>query len=259
LIAMLQIHPIPAFTDNYIWCLHDGAAAFVVDPGAAEPVLAFLQQRQLRLSGILITHHHADHTGGIAALLQHYPAASVYGPHNPRIAGITQALRAGEVIDVCGLRWQVLAVPGHTLDHIAYYSAAHQPPLLFCGDTLFAAGCGRLFEGSPAQMYASLRQLAQLPAATAVYCAHEYTLSNLRFAAAAEPASAAVAERLATVARLRDGQVITLPSSVALELETNPFLRCHLPALKAAAQRRDPAADSPEQVFAALRGWKDQF
>jgi hydroxyacylglutathione hydrolase len=256
---MFAIEPIPAFTDNYIWCLHDGASAFVVDPGDAAPVLVFLAERQLSLAGILITHHHMDHIGGVAELLQRCAVKTVYGPHNPSIAGITQALAEGERIEVLGLEFQILTVPGHTLDHIAYYCAGHQPPLLFCGDTLFAAGCGRLFEGTPEQMFGSLQKLAQLPAATAVYCTHEYTLSNLRFARAAEPDSPAVLQRFNTVSEQRERNAVTLPSSIQLERETNPFLRSHTPTIAAAAHARDANARTPEQIFAVLRRWKDQF
>lgn len=256
---MLTIRPIPAFTDNYIWCLDDGALACVVDPGDAAPVLAFLERHALSLAGLLITHHHADHTGGIAALLERYPGAAVYGPPNPAIAGINQPQREGDAIELLGQRFEVIAVPGHTLDHIAYFSAEHQPPLLFCGDTLFAAGCGRLFEGSPEQMFSSLQKLAGLPATTEVYCTHEYTLSNLRFARAAEPGNRALERRFEAVQRKRDRAEITLPSTIALELETNPFLRADQPELIAAARRQDPAARSPEQVFATLRRWKDHF
>lgn len=258
-IAMIRIQPIPAFSDNYIWCLHDGALAFVVDPGDAAPVLALLEREGLTLAGMLITHHHADHTGGIARLLRAYPHATVYGPPNPAIDGITHPLLDDDAIEVLGLSWTLLAVPGHTLDHLAYFCPNHEPPLLFCGDTLFAAGCGRLFEGSPEQMYASLQKLARLPPATAVYCAHEYTQSNLRFARAADPDNPAVAQRLDAVNRLRAEAKITLPSTIAQELETNPFLRCHMPGLLQTDELRSSGAHSPEQVFAALRAWKDRF
>jgi len=256
---MLNIRPIPAFTDNYIWCLDDGRHAYLVDPGDAEPALAFLERHRLTLAGLLITHHHLDHIGGIAGLRQHFPDITVYGPRNPAIAGIDHALGEGDTLAVLGSHWRVLAVPGHTLDHIAYFCADHQPPLLLCGDTLFAAGCGRLFEGSAAQMYASLQRLAQLPDITELYCAHEYTLSNLRFARAAEPDNRAVQRRFEAVSRMRDRAEITLPSSIGLERQTNPFLRCDTPELQRAARGHDAADTSPEQVFAALRRWKDHF
>jgi hydroxyacylglutathione hydrolase len=256
---MLAIEPIPAFNDNYLWCLHNGDAAFVVDPGAAEPVLVFLRERQLTLAGILITHHHMDHTGGIAELLQATGIDLVYGPHNPQIAGINRSLSEHDTIEVLGLSFSVLNVPGHTLDHIAYFCATHQPPILFCGDTLFAAGCGRLFEGTPLQMFTSLQKLAQLPADTAVYCTHEYTLSNLRFARAVEPDNPAVLRRFEDVNALRARNAITLPSSIEAELATNPFLRCHTPAIQTMAHSRDVNARNPAEIFATLRRWKDQF
>jgi hydroxyacylglutathione hydrolase len=256
---MLAIEPIPAFNDNYIWCLHNGAAAFVVDPGAAKPVLEFIAARHLTLAGILITHHHMDHTGGVAELLQATGIDLVYGPHNPQIAHISRALTEHDVIEVLGLRFAVLNVPGHTLDHIAYYCASHRPPILFCGDTLFAAGCGRLFEGTPLQMFTSLQKLAQLPPGTAVYCTHEYTLANLRFARAAEPDNPAVLRRFEDVTELRARDAITLPSSIDTELATNPFLRCHTPAIQAMAHSRDVNARDPVDIFATLRRWKDQF
>lgn len=263
----MHIEPIAAFTDNYIWCLHDGASAWVVDPGQAEPVHAFLAARDLQLQGILVTHHHGDHVGGLGELRSAWPLLTVYGPANPAIDGIDHILREGDAVEVFGHHFEVIEVPGHTLDHIAYYSADTTPPTLFCGDTLFAGGCGRVFEGTPPQMYASLQKLAHLPAATAVYCAHEYTLSNLRFAQAVEPASAALAERTATAVALRAQQRPTLPSTIGLELETNPFLRCQTPSVRAAARTRadsqEPRTDlqdaNPAAVFTAIRGWKDQF
>lgn len=257
---MLTIEPIPAFNDNYIWCLRRGREAWVVDPGDAAPVLAHLAAEGLALAGLLITHHHGDHTGGIAALLTAWPGVPVLGPANPAIRGISRALAEGDSAQVLGARCEVLAVPGHTLDHIAYFFAdgGDGRPLLFCGDTLFAAGCGRLFEGSAGQMFESLGKLAALPEATAVYCAHEYTLSNLRFASAVEPDNPAVAGRLRDTAALREQGLPSVPSTLALERRTNPFLRCREPGVQAAARQR-AEADSPVAVFAALRAWKDGF
>lgn len=262
-LATPAIEPIPAFNDNYIWCLHDGDVAWVVDPGDAAPVQAFLERRGLRLHGILVTHHHGDHVGGLAALRAAWPHATVFGPVNPAITGIDRALREGDTVDVSGIRFSVLEVPGHTLDHIAYYAADTAPPTLFCGDTLFAGGCGRVFEGTPPQMYASLQKLARLPAATAVYCAHEYTLSNLRFAQAVEPDSDALRTRRQRDSARRERQQPTVPSTIGEELATNPFLRCDAPAVLAAARERAPApaaqSANPAAIFAAIRGWKDQF
>ncbi len=255
----LKIDAISAFADNYIWCLQRGNQAFVVDPGDAGPVQEYLQANALTLAGILITHHHMDHVGGVLALRESFPAAQVFGPANPQISGIDQVLRAGASLTVLGLEFTVFEVPGHTLDHIAYYAASATPPLLFCGDTLFAAGCGRLFEGTPTQMHASLSQLAALPSATLVYCTHEYTLSNLRFAKAVEPLNADIERRFEAVTLLRSKNAISLPSSIGLERATNPFLRCDDVEVIAAARAKNPEIHTPERIFATLRTWKDGF
>ena len=249
----MQIIPLPAFSDNYLWLLHDGLHAVVVDPGAAAPVRDFLDRQGLRLVAILLTHHHQDHVGGVAELAR--GGLPVFGPAGEAIAGVTPTLREGEVVEVAelGLRFAVIEVPGHTRGHIAYFGHGH----LFCGDTLFSAGWGRLFEGSAEQMHASLGKLAALPDHTAVHCAHEYTLANLRFARAAEPDNPArdqYAERCQT---LREAGRTTLPSSIGLEKAINPFLRCHLPGLRGALGIGPEA--SPVEVFAALRAWKDRF
>ncbi|MFT4615306.1 MAG: hydroxyacylglutathione hydrolase, partial [Bacteroidia bacterium] len=218
---MHDIQAISAFSDNYIWLLCDREAgqAFVVDPGDAAPVIAALEQQQLNLSGILITHHHFDHVGGLQTLCDRY-APVVYGPCNPAIDGIQHALVAGDRIEALGLSFDILEVPGHTLDHIAYF---HGPdhPVLFCGDTLFAGGCGRLFEGTPPMMLESLRSLAVLPADTQVYCAHEYTLANLAFAQAVEPNNQVLSERVAAAQATRERGEPTVPSELGLELATN--------------------------------------
>lgn len=257
ILPMLRIDAIPAFTDNYLWLLHDGARAVVVDPGDAQPVLRALEAQALQLEAVLITHWHPDHTGGIAALTAHYPVP-VYGPRaeQARIPQITQALDDGARIEVLSRTFEVTAVPGHTLGHIAYRSGE----LLFCGDTLFSAGCGRLFEGTPAQMYTSLQNIAALPPQTRVYCTHEYTLSNLAFAQAVEPHNAALAARYDEVRALRANHQPSLPITLARELEYNPFLRCSEPPVIAAAQARarEPLLE-PAQVFAVLRKWKDEF
>jgi hydroxyacylglutathione hydrolase len=256
---MANISGIPAFDDNYIWLLENrDGSALVVDPGDPQPVLAALSARGLRLAGILVTHHHFDHIGGVAALKES-SGCVVYGPTNPAIDSIDRQLVAGDALSVGDYHFEILEVPGHTLDHIAYYQPGEQP-VLFCGDTLFAGGCGRIFEGDPPMMYASLAKLAALPPDTAVYCAHEYTLSNLRFARAADPHNPALLQREnAAIAARREGQP-TVPSTIALELATNPFLRSADPdvlaALKAAGRL---TADDPVSSFAQLRAWKDQF
>ncbi|MCY1291022.1 Hydroxyacylglutathione hydrolase GloB [compost metagenome] len=259
---MIQIDALPAFNDNYLWLLQDAASrrCAVVDPGDAAPVLDWLAAHPgWQLSDILVTHHHFDHVGGVEQLKQ-ATGARVYGPAEEKIPGRDVALEDGARIEVLGLDFVVMAVPGHTLGHIAYYHAAAEQPLLFCGDTLFAAGCGRLFEGSPAQMHDSLGRLAALPDSTLVYCTHEYTLSNLRFAQAVEPDNPDIARRLAEVGEWRAAGRISLPSTIALERATNPFLRSHEPAVVKKADERDgPLEPAPSAVFASLRAWKDRF
>lgn len=264
-----QAHPlvdaIPAFSDNYIWLVRAPGtrSVAVVDPGDAGPVEAVLDREGLELSAIVLTHHHPDHTGGVARLRARGPV--VLGPRDEAIEGVDHKLAGGDTarIDAMGLSLRVIDVPGHTRGHIAYLldRLGDDPrPLLFCGDTLFAGGCGRLFEGTPAQMLESLDRLAALPAQTLVYCAHEYTLSNLRFAAAVEPGTGAVAERLAEVERMRAQDLATVPSSLATELATNPFLRTRLPSVRAAARTRlghEPASEA--ECFAAIRDWKNVF
>ncbi|NOT17582.1 MAG: hydroxyacylglutathione hydrolase [Sulfuriferula sp.] len=247
----LHISPIPAFQDNYIWAIHDDRHAAVVDPGDAVAVLDFLQQHQLTLTAILITHHHHDHVGGIAALLAH-GAVPVYGPALEPIPHLSHPLREGQHIHLEALDadFQILDLPGHTLGHIAYYGINSA----FCGDTLFGCGCGRLFEGTAAQMLNSLSKLARLPAATAVYCAHEYTLSNITFALTLEPDNLALQQRHTRDSDLRAHQQPTLPSTIAIELASNPFLRCHLPKLQHVFN-----TDNTLATFTAMRLLKDNF
>lgn len=255
---MIQITALPAFTDNYIWLLQDPDTrrCAVVDPGDAAPVQAWLSANpQWVLSDILITHHHHDHVGGVEQLKK-ATDAKVYGPASENIPARDVALKDHDRINVLGWDFEVIAVPGHTLGHIAFYHEG----ALFCGDTLFAAGCGRLFEGTPEQMHTSLTRLASFPEDTRVYCTHEYTLSNLRFAVAVEPGNKNTAERLAKVTEQRSAGVITLPSSLALEKLTNPFLRVDETSVKEKVDERDgPKNRAPSAVFAALRAWKDTF
>ncbi|MBC3349934.1 hydroxyacylglutathione hydrolase [Pseudomonas sp. SWRI196] len=255
---MIQISALPAFTDNYIWLLQDHATqrCAVVDPGDATPVQEWLDAHPgWVLSDILITHHHHDHVGGVQAL-KNATHATVYGPASENIPARDVALQDNDRLSVLGWDFDVYAVPGHTLGHIAYYHHG----LLFCGDTLFAAGCGRLFEGTPAQMHQSLSRLASLPEDTLVYCTHEYTLSNLRFAAAVEPGNPDIAARLEKVSQQRNAGVMTLPSTLALEKLTNPFLRTAETSVKQKADERNGQRnETPSEVFAALRAWKDKF
>lgn len=257
------MHPVlhvPAFEDNYIWLIrgHSADQTAVVDPGDAAPVLAALERLNLTPAAILCTHHHGDHTGGIEELTQQFRGLPVYGPGDENIAGITHVLRDGDRLDLpaLGLQFEILAVPGHTRGHIAYYGHGW----LFCGDTLFSAGCGRLFEGTPQQMQHSLARLAALPGDTGVYCAHEYTRANLRFAQTVEPDNPAIQRYRDEVDARRARDEPTIPSNIALEREINPFLRWDSPAVRRAAENHSGTALTDEvSVFAAIRRWKDGF
>ncbi len=253
---MLQITPIPAFEDNYIWacCQPGNAYCLVVDPGDANAVLQFLADNAKTLVAILITHHHRDHTAGIARLQEAFPEIRVIGPKAEamHIANLTEQVSDGDIVDIVQLnvRFAVFATPGHTLGHIAFYSA----PVLFCGDTLFSVGCGRLFEGSPQQMWQSLTQLLRLPDNTQLYCSHEYTQANIRFALTVEPANSDLIEYAAQCLRLRQQSLPTLPALLATEKLVNPFLRCNNKVLQQAWQQNSALA-----LFTELRRAKDQF
>ena len=255
----MNLIALPAFADNYIWMFDDGKQAVVVDPGDAAPVIEALATRGLTLVAILVTHHHADHVGGVDAL-RGLLQGPVYGPAREAIPQPCVPLEHGASIEVLGRRFDVIDVPGHTAGHIAYYHPeTDAPPVLFSGDTLFSAGCGRLFEGTPADMHASLARLAALPSATRVCCGHEYTLSNLRFAQAVEPSNVQVAAHIARCTDLRERGEPTLPSTLALEGQINPFMRCTEPAVIEAARQHGATATDPTSVLAALRTWKNQF
>lgn len=250
----MQIEPIPAFEDNYIWALRDATGIALVDPGEAQPALRYLERHGVPLRAILITHRHADHIGGVGEIVARHPAP-VYGPAREAREVVTHPLTEGDRLRVLATEFDVLAVPGHTRGHIAYYACDVG---LFCGDTLFGAGCGRVFEGTLDEMYATLARLAALPAQTRIYCAHEYTASCLRFAQCVEPDNAAIAARLEQVAARRAAGQPSLPSTLAEELATNPFLRWHAAGVRAAAARRlghPPSSDA--ETFAAIRLWRD--
>lgn len=252
---------LPALESNYIWLLPvdtgSGRGAYVIDPGEAGPVLEALEREKLALEAVLLTHHHWDHTNGLDELLARCPAR-VYGPDSVR--QVTQPVVEGDRVELPGASLEVLAVPGHTLDHIAYYQAPETPeaaPRLFCGDALFAGGCGRLFEGTPEMALGSLEKLAQLPPETRIYCAHEYTETNLRFATSVDPQNPAIDERLKQVQRLRAEGRPSLPSELAIERRTNPFLRSRVPGMAENLGLAPNAA--PQAVFAELRRRKDGF
>lgn len=255
----MNLVALPAFTDNYIWMLHDGQRAVVVDPGDAAPVARALDERALQLVGIVVTHHHGDHVGGVDALRERLDGP-VWGPAAERIPQPCEPLRGGDGVDLLGTRFDVIEVPGHTAGHIAYFGQPPgQAPILFCGDTLFSGGCGRLFEGTAAQMHASLSRLVALPGDARVCCAHEYTLSNLKFARAVEPGNGVLAAYAAHCAQLRERDLPTLPSTLATERAVNPFLRVDAPEVHASALAHGAQGDDAVSVFAALRQWKNEF
>ena len=256
----MNLIPLPAFTDNYIGLLHDDRHALVVDPGDGAVVLAWLAQNpQVQLDTILVTHHHADHTAGLAELTER-TGATVHAPAMEKMPVAVHGVQQGDDIFWHGLRLQVLDVPGHTAGHIAFWSAMpDQSPVLFCGDTLFSGGCGRLFEGTPAQMLDSLDRLAALPSDTRVCPAHEYTLTNLKFALAVDPDNAALNAHFHVCAQLRQEGQPTLPARLSTELAINPFLRSRSPAVTSAVRQREALAVDDVTTFAALRAWKNEF
>ncbi len=256
----MHLHALSAFDDNYIWCMtRDGGEALVVDPGQAAPVFA-AADAGLRPGAVLLTHHHNDHVGGVAEMLQRWPDLPVYAPVDPRITTTTHPVADDARFRAAGFELEAMAVPGHTSSHFAYFHDAPTAQVLFSGDTLFSLGCGRLFEGSPLQMHRSLLRLASLPGSTRLYCGHEYTLSNAAFARVVEPENAALLRRTQEAKDMRNASRPTLPSTLASELACNPFLRCDQPAVIAAVSRRlGRDCEDPVEVFAELRRWKDGF
>lgn len=252
----MLISAIPALKDNYIWMVKGAKnQVMVVDPGEALPVLEVLEKNALILSAILITHHHWDHCNGVEKLLENFDIP-VYSPSKESVAGTTNPVSEASLVNLpqLNLQLQVLEIPGHTLGHVAYFS----PGILFCGDTLFTAGCGKVFEGTPAQMYQSLMRLKALPETTQVYCGHEYTAENLKFAQKVEPQNEAIRKRIGEVIQRRAGNLPTVPAPLALEHLTNPFLRCHVPTVIAAADHyRGKQHRNEVEVFTTLREWKN--
>jgi len=258
----LVIVPVPAFQDNYLWLLQRKAQAVAVDPGDAAPIEAALERLGASLAAIVLTHHHADHMGGVAALTKARPGLVVYGPAREAIVGVTHPLSGGDRIRLASIDvdFEVIEVPGHTRGHIAYYGQTDGVHRVFCGDTLFGCGCGRLFEGTAEQMQRSLARLAALPGETLAYCAHEYTLSNIRFALAVEPENAALQARARADAAQRERALPTVPFTIELERSTNPFLRWDSAAVKRAADARVADSSSTHaKTFATIRAWKDRF
>lgn len=257
---MLKVHPIAAFKDNYIWVIRNRNAVIVIDPGTAIPVIEYIRSERLQLIAILITHHHHDHTGGITDLLQ-FSEVPVYGPRSKNIPAITHPVIENDAIffPELPLTLSVFEIPGHTLDHIAYYGS-HPFGMLFCGDTLFACGCGRVFEGTAEQMYRSLQKLSQLPDETLIYCAHEYTLSNIKFALAADPQNAELLAFEVAAQKQRDHNRPTIPTTIGHEKLMNPFLRCDNQEIIASVQKHyGYSQPDPLDIFTALRNWKNNF
>ena len=254
---MINIEPIKAFNDNYIWLVTTNEGSIVIDPGEADQTVNFLKENGLALEAILITHHHFDHTGGIEDMLL-FKDVDVYGPVN-NISSINKQLMNGNLINVIGIDFQVIEIPGHTLDHIAFYSETFEEPILFCGDTLFSGGCGRVFEGTFQQMHASILKLKSLPANTKIYAGHEYTQSNLKFALEVEPLNQKLISRYNDVQNLISTGKPTLPSTLELELEVNPFLRCQTNEVQNSVIKKFNTSSHEDEIFKALRQWKDNF
>ena len=254
---MINIEPIAAFSDNYIWLLSTNEGSIVIDPGESKSLLKILKENKLDLRAILITHHHFDHTGGIEEILSEI-SIDVYGPKN-NIASINKRLVGGSKINLLGIEFEVIEIPGHTLDHIAYYSKNNGQPILFCGDTLFAGGCGRVFEGTFKQMHNSLSILKKLPSNTKIYCGHEYTESNLAFAKNVEPLNENIISRYNETLNLRKQGIPSLPSTIGAELQTNPFLRVDTEEVQEMILKKFNTPKDDEEVFTALRQWKDNF
>jgi len=256
---MIKIEPIKAFSDNYIWLVTTNEGLLVVDPGDAAPVESYLKDNNMSLSNILITHHHFDHTGGVKKLSETNNNLDVYGPTNSIFDGINKELKDGDKINILGIDFSIIEVPGHTLDHIAFFAENDGNPFLFCGDTLFAGGCGRIFEGTYEQMFESLSKLSELPLNTKVYCGHEYTLSNLSFALKVDKSNNILQVRYTDCIEARNNDIPTIPSTLELEMQTNPFLRHDQKNIQECIMQKNDYLEDPNnmEIFKALREWKD--
>ena len=256
---MIKIEPIKAFSDNYIWLVTTNEGLLVVDPGDAAPVESYLKDNNMSLSNILITHHHFDHTGGVKRLSETNNNLDVYGPTNSIFDGINKELKDGDKINILGIDFSIIEVPGHTLDHIAFFAENDGNPFLFCGDTLFAGGCGRIFEGTYEQMFESLSKLSELPLNTKVYCGHEYTLSNLSFALKVDKSNNILQARYTDCIEARNNDIPTIPSTLELEMQTNPFLRHDQKDIQECIMQKNDYLEDPNnmEIFKALREWKD--
>ena len=256
---MIKIEPIKAFSDNYIWLVTTNEGLLVVDPGDAAPVESYLKDNNMSLSNILITHHHFDHTGGVKRLSETNNNLDVYGPTNSIFDGINKELKDGDKINILGIDFSIIEVPGHTLDHIAFFAENDGNPFLFCGDTLFAGGCGRIFEGTYEQMFESLSKLSELPLNTKVYCGHEYTLSNLSFALKVDKSNNILQVRYTDCIEARNNDIPTIPSTLELEMQTNPFLRHDQKDIQECIMQKNDYLKDPNnmEIFKALREWKD--
>ena len=254
---MINIEPIEAFSDNYIWLVTTNEGSIVIDPGESSKTIELLKKRDLNLKAILITHHHFDHTGGIDEV-KLFSSAKVYGPKND-ISSIDVRVEVGQALNLIGIDFEIIELPGHTMDHIAFYTNNNGNPLLFCGDTLFAGGCGRVFEGTFEQMHESLMKLKSLPANTKVYSGHEYTTANLSFAKEVEPLNKNIISRYNEVLKLRKEGIPTLPTTIEIELKTNPFFRCDVEEIQDSLLKKFTIERNEQEIFKALREWKDNF
>ena len=253
---MLTIEPIKAYQDNYIWLVSTNEGSIVVDPGEADNILNLMDNNKINLKGVLITHHHFDHTNGLSDLLNK-KNLEVYGPKN--IDGVNNFVRNDYKFSLIGIDFEVVEIPGHTLDHIAFYSNYNHEPILFCGDTLFAGGCGRVFEGTYKQMFLALKKLSEYPRETKIFCGHEYTLSNLKFALEVDRNNEELKQEFIKVSDLISSNKPSLPTTLEKELKINPFLRCDNIEIKSKITKKFNTADDELEVFSALREWKDNF